>query len=133
LLLGGVTSGISVLNANNATPNIVSGGTYWLGVQNTNSFNVNYGIGVDFRTTNFIDMPLSVASAPGAGAQLQWYGAPDARYQVEWATNLSSPIFWTTNTTVITNLVTDPTSWVFTFDDPGSTNSYTRYYRLIQL
>jgi len=133
LLLGGATNGVSVLDANGTTPNIVRGGIYWLGVQNTNSFNVNYEIGVDFETTNFITMPFSIASATSSGAQLQWYAPSfDARFQVEWATNISPPITWTTNTSIVDSNSLNA-NWMFMFTDPSSTNSLRRFYRLIQL
>lgn len=45
----GNTAGPAILYTNNISwPYIVPGGTYYLGVQNTNSFTVNYGIEVDF-------------------------------------------------------------------------------------
>jgi hypothetical protein len=133
LLLGGVTNGIYVLDANGAMPNIVPGGIYWLGVQNTNSFDINYGFGVDFKTTNFVVMPLFLTTTTGSGAQLQWYPlSSSAQYQVKWTTNLSSPIVWATNADTINSNSWTP-NWTFMFIDSGSTNSHTRFYRLIQL
>ena len=132
LLLGGATNGVSVLKANSAPPNIVPGGIYWLGVQNTNSFNVNYKLGVDFGTTNFIIMPLFLTTTTGSN-EIQWYPSSlDAQYQVEWTTNLSPPIVWTTNADIV-NSSSLTTNWAFSFTDSGSTNSPKRFYRLIQL
>ena len=133
LLLGSTIGGVSILSANGAAPNIVPGRIYWLGVQNMNSFNVNYGLGVDFETTNYITMPFFAVSTPGGGAQLQWYpSSQDARYQVEWTTSLLSPIVWTTNAGIIT-YADLTTNWAFMFTDPDATNSPARFYRLIQL
>jgi subtilisin-like proprotein convertase family protein len=49
LLLAGVTNGSSILSTSSAPTNIVPGAAYYLGVQNTNSFAVTYGIEVDFH------------------------------------------------------------------------------------
>ena len=43
------TNGLSILSTTSVPTNIVPGSTYYLGVQNTNSFTVNYGIEVDFH------------------------------------------------------------------------------------
>ena len=40
---------LSILSTTSAPTNMVPGSTYYLGVQNTNSFAVNYGIEVDFH------------------------------------------------------------------------------------
>ncbi len=53
-LLTAVTNGVAILNTNsintNNLPVLVPGGTYYLGVQNTNNITTNYAIGLDFDT-----------------------------------------------------------------------------------
>jgi subtilisin-like proprotein convertase family protein len=107
-----------------STPPLVLG-TYYIGVQNTNGFAVTTVFDVVFYLP-----PLAISSpaATGIGAKLQWFASPDAQFQVEWATNISPPIVWMTNAETITS-----TDGMFTFTDPGSTNSHARFYRLIQL
>ncbi len=59
-LLSAVTNGVSVISTNiivgTNTPILVPGGTYYLGVQNTNNFTTNYAIGLDFDTTGGIPL-----------------------------------------------------------------------------
>ena len=112
-------------------PYIVPNGIYYLGVQNTNGVTVNYGLEVDFDNAlvPFAGaFSASRAAVAGSGVQLQWIAPPDAQFQVEWATNISPPIVWTTNAGTITS-----TDGIFTFTDHGSTNSHARFYRLLQV
>jgi subtilisin-like proprotein convertase family protein len=124
-LLAAATNGSVVFGANTVPP-LIAGTTYWLGVQNTNNFTVNYAIAVNFHT---VAGPVSISSvlASTNGVQLQWDAPSNEQFQVEWTTNLVSPIDWNTNTTGITY-----TNGVFTFTDPNATNEQ-RFYRLIQL
>jgi subtilisin-like proprotein convertase family protein len=134
LLLGGVTNGVSTLTTNSMPTNIVDGGSYWLAVQNTNSFAVTYGIEVDFDVSggsfhgSHSSFSISGANIKSSGAQLQWAAPSDAEFQVEWATNFSEPMVWMTNADIITS-----SNGTFMFTDPGSTNSPMRFYRLLQL
>ena len=73
-------------------------------------------------------LSISGVSVTSSGAQLQWEAPTDAQFQVEWATNLSQPMVWMTNDVILTS-----TNGTFMFTDPGSTNSPTRFYRLLQL
>jgi subtilisin-like proprotein convertase family protein len=129
------TSGSALLITNgiNGLPLLPPGlyGFYYLGVQNTNSVTVNYGLEVDFdNATGTWPLPLSIFSAAmtRGGAQLQWNASPDEKFQVEWATNFSQPMVWMTNADIITS-----SNGIFMFTDPGSTNSPARFYRLLQL
>jgi hypothetical protein len=49
LMPDAATNGLSILSTTSVPTNIVPGATYYLGVQNTNSFAVTYGIEVDFH------------------------------------------------------------------------------------
>lgn len=55
LLMPGVTSGVSILTTTSAPANIVQGGTYYLGIDNTANNNaVGYALTVDFWLTNAV-------------------------------------------------------------------------------
>ena len=122
----------AILFTNTASwPYIVPYGIYYLGVQNTNSVTVNYGLEVDFdNATGMWPQAFSIsgASVTSSGTRLQWTASPDERFLVEWATNLSLPMIWMTNADVITS-----SNGTFMFTDPGATNSPMRFYRLLQL
>jgi hypothetical protein len=105
-------------------PLLLPGRTYYIGVQNTNSGAVTAVFEVDF---GMITGSFS-ANVTSGGAQLQWTAPSDARFQMEWATNLSQPMVWMTNDAIITS-----SDGTFTFTDPGATNSPMRFYRLLQL
>jgi subtilisin-like proprotein convertase family protein len=115
--------GTSVLSTN-SVPLLLPGRTYYIGVQNTNSGAVTAVFEVDF---GMITGSFS-ANVTSGGAQLQWTAPSDARFQMEWATNLSQPMVWMTNDAIITS-----SDGTFTFTDPGATNSPMRFYRLLQL
>jgi len=137
LLLGDSTGGIDPLGAVGTTPSLPPAPPdrrfYYLGVQNTNSVTASYGLEVDFDDasvpwTSAFSVSSAAAAAASSGVQLQWTAPPGDSFQVEWATNISPPIVWTTNADIITSA-----DGIFTFTDPGSTNSPARFYRLIQL
>ena len=124
LLIANASTGSSFLYWYSVPP-LVLGQTYYIGVQNTNSVAVTSGFRVFFSLSSSV---ISGPTATGIGAKLQWIAPPDAQFQVEWATNISSPIVWMTNAETITS-----TDGMFTFTDPGSTNSHARFYRLLQV
>jgi hypothetical protein len=131
LLLGGV--GSATLSKNSVPPLLSLGNNefYYLGVQNTNSVTVNYGLEVDFddATVPFGSaFSIAAANITSSGARLQWIASPNVKFQMEWATNISPPIIWTTNADIITSA-----DGIFTFTDSDSTNSRTRFYRLLQV
>jgi subtilisin-like proprotein convertase family protein/N-acetylneuraminic acid mutarotase len=128
LLITNTPSGTSVLSTN-SVPLLVPGQTYYIGVQNINSFTVTSVFEVIFDTTIVGGgFRISGANIKSSGAQLQWNASPDAEFQVEWATSLSQPMVWMTNADIITS-----SNGTFMFTDPGATNSPMRFYRLIQL
>jgi subtilisin-like proprotein convertase family protein len=89
LLLGGSTNGTAILYTN-GTPPLVPGSTYYLGVQNTNSFAVtNYTITVDFH---LIPVPIVLTNGqpqtntvPAGGIDYYLVNVP---LNADWATNL---------------------------------------------
>lgn len=148
LLLAGVTNGISILNTTSAPPRIVPGSTYYLGVQNTNSFPVSYGIEVDFHlltSTNTLPqtntVPISSILYTNIGGTngflLTWFAPSNDLFQVQFSDTLV-PVNWITFSNIIsynTNAFTGGTNTQFNFFDDGSAYPFTglRFYRLILL
>ena len=148
LLITNAASGSSVLGTN-GSPHIVDGGTYYLGVQNTNSGPVVYGLSVNFDLTT---APPATNTVPISsiintningtnGFLLVWFAPSNDLFQVQWTPSLL-PTTWTifTNPPVITYDPTyasvNPTNTEFDFFDDGSqTGGFgpTRFYRLILL
>ena len=132
----GGTTGSVLLSTTNATPmqpppNIYQGQTYYLGVQNTNAFTVNYGVEVDFDHGNSAGsgLPAIAIMASESGTTLAWTASPTAQFQVEWTDDLTQP--WTTDPAIITS-----SDGNFTFTDDGSQTAplgASRYYRLVQI
>src|SRR5262249_21496017 len=142
LLITNVPSGSSTLSAS-GSPLLVPGGTYFLGVQNTNNTSVSYGVQVTFHlaappSTNAI--PISSIVHTNSGFLLKWLAPSNDLFQVQWTPTLR-PTNWTTftNPPVITydpTAFTFPTNTLFDFFDDGSqTGGFgpTRFYRLILL
>jgi hypothetical protein len=142
-LLAGVTNGVSILSTISTPTNIVPGGTYYLGVQNTNSFSVNYSVQVDFHltATNSTAQTNTVAISSvvytNGGFLLTWFAPSNALFQVQFTTNLA-PANWITFTNIIgynTNAFTSPTNTQFNFFDNGGQYPFgpSRFYQLILL
>ncbi|MGA3283012.1 MAG: S8 family serine peptidase [Verrucomicrobiota bacterium] len=79
-LLAGATNGLSILSDTSAPTNIVPGGLYWLGVQNTNSFAVTNAIEVDFDLLSGLPTIITLTnripyltSNSGAGSATDYY------------------------------------------------------------
>ena len=128
LLITNTTTGTKVLSTNSVPlPPLMPGQTYYIGVQNTNSVAVTNAFEVDFDVT-VSPFSISAANITSSGARLQWVAPPSDRFKVEWATNISPPIVWTTNANIITS-----GNGTFTFTDSSATNSRARFYRLLQV
>ena len=126
------TNGSAVLSTN-TTPPLVPGSTYYLGVQNTNSFTVNYGIEVDFHLltstntppppppTNTIVITSITATNIGGtnGFLLQWQGPTNFQYEIQWTANLAPPV-WNTVLNPVINVVVTSTNGHYSFFDDGS-------------
>ncbi len=137
-LLAGVTSGISVLSDTSAPTNIVPGGTYWLGVQNTNGSAVTFSLEVNFHLTA-ANISISSITFTNQGATngflLQWFAPTGDVFQVQW-TDILSPANWQffSNFIYYTGPVT-PTNGLFSFFDDGSQTPPglppARFYRIV--
>jgi subtilisin-like proprotein convertase family protein len=146
LLLAGVTNGSSILNTSSAPTNIVPGSTYYLGVNNTNSFAVTYGIEVDFHLVTSTNTPPQTNTIPISsivytniggtnGYLLTWYAPTNDIFQVQFTDSLS-PVNWQNIGSVVTySGPPTPTNGLFTFFDNGVQYPFTglRFYRLILL
>jgi subtilisin-like proprotein convertase family protein len=133
-LLTNSTGGVSILSAGTVPP-LVPGATYYLGVQNTNSFPVNFVLQVNFHLVTFPSTyPISSIIYTNGGFLLTWLAPTNDIFQVQVATNLAPPIVWQTFTNIIT--YTGPpvtTNGVFTFFDNGTQVPLgsIRFYQLI--
>jgi hypothetical protein len=143
LLFGAATNGVTVLDTLSAPTNIVPGTTYYLGINNTNSSSVYYGIEVDFHLASTNNTPPQTNTVPvsdivytNGGFLLTWYAPSNELFQVQWSDSL--PFSWQTFTNIVgydTNYPASGTNATFTFFDDGSQAPFTgsRYYQLILL
>ena len=125
-----------ILSTNTASwPYIITNGTYYLGVQNSNDVAVTYGIEVVFDHGNDSNsiygsaVGFSKVKASSSSVQLSWSAAAGAQYQVQWKTNLAAA--WNT----VTNPATATTNGVATFTDNGAQTAPLgpmRFYRLVR-
>jgi subtilisin-like proprotein convertase family protein len=132
----GGTNGSVVLSAG-TTPPLVPGSTYWIGVQNTNSFAVTYALEVDFHLISwFITGPTITYTNIGGtnGYLLQWQGPLNFQYEIQWTTNLLPPVVWHTVLNPVINVVVTTTNGHFSFFDDGSLTggwSPLKFYRIL--
>ena len=146
LLFAGATNGLAILSPTSAPTNIVPGATYYLGVQNTNSSTVFYGIEVDFHLTPLVVSPVTFTSiiytniAGTNGFLLTWFAPSNDLFQVQWAPSL--PPVWTTFTNPPSvsfnpNFPASATNAQFNFFDDasqtGGSFGTNRFYRLLLL
>ena len=140
LLFAAATNGISILSTTSAPPKIIPGATYYLGVQNTNSSTVLYGIEVDFHLVLSATNSFSIVYTNIAGTNgflLTWFAPSNDLFQVQWSPSL--PPVWTTFplppfVTFNTNFPASAVSAQFNFFDDGSqTGGFgtNRFYRLL--
>ena len=133
-----------VLTPSSTPTNIVPGRTYYLGVQNTNNFSVNYGIEVTFHLIPVVSVPISSIIYTNIGGfngfLLTWFAPSNDLFQVQFTTNLA-PANWITFTnppvvTYNTNSPVGPTNAQFNFFDDGTQAGGfgpSRFYRLLLL
>ncbi|MGH7950631.1 MAG: LamG-like jellyroll fold domain-containing protein [Limisphaerales bacterium] len=140
ILLPNAMSGMSVLTTNSAPTNIVPGGIYFLGVQNTNSVAVTYDLEVNFgfiSSTNAATNAIFISSIiyTNGGFLLTWFAPTSDVFQAQETASLTPPISWNTFSNIITYASLTPTNGMFTFFDNGSQFPFgpMRYYRLLLL
>ncbi|HEX3624086.1 MAG TPA: LamG-like jellyroll fold domain-containing protein [Verrucomicrobiae bacterium] len=141
VLMSNVRNGTSILytNISTAPTNLVPGGIYYLGVQNTNSFDVTYSLEVIFGypplPPNF-HVSIVYTNISGVnGFLLTWFAPTNDDFQVQETPGLSAPA-WNTFTNIITyNGPVTSTNGLFSFFDNGAEYPFgpTRFYRLLLL
>jgi subtilisin-like proprotein convertase family protein len=136
LLLSG-TNGVATLDVTSSPTNIVPGATYYLGIQNTNNFTVNYALQVDFHFTTPPPVNIGNIVYTNGGFLLTWFAPSNLLFQVQFTTNLA-PANWLTFTNIIsynTNFPASATNAQFNFFDDGVLYPFgpTRFYRLLLL
>jgi hypothetical protein len=143
LLVANSTSGTSVVSAA-TSPKLIPGTTYYLGIQNTNTFTVGYYVEVDFHllgsssATNTVPISGIIHTNINGtnGFLVIWFAPSNDLFQVQWTPSLS-PASWSTFTNIVsydTNVFTSPTNTQFDFFDDGSQTSGfgpMRFYRLL--
>jgi subtilisin-like proprotein convertase family protein len=141
VLLSNEKSGTSVLftNAATAPTNLVPGGVYYLGVQNTNNFDVTYAVEVNFGYPPPIPVThvsIIVTNISGVnGYLLTWFAPTNDYFQVQQTSNADSPV-WNTFTNIISyNGPVTSTNGMFSFFDNGAEYPFgpMRFYRLLLL
>jgi hypothetical protein len=138
LLITNATSGTNVLGTNTVPP-LIPGLTYFLGVQNTNTTNVSFGLEVDFH---FLSPPSVIsgltltATNNGVtnGFLLTWSGPTNYQYAIQWTTNLMPPATWNTVLNPVINVTFTPTNGHYSWFDDGSLSGGwppAKFYRVV--
>ena len=127
LLMLSQASGVSILGTNTTPTNIIPGGTYYIGLDNTGAAAVTYNFVVDFAlvqppATNgvFISSVVYTHNGSTNGFLLSWYAPTNEAFEVQESSSLQ-PVMWNTFSNIVT--YTGPltsTNGLFTFFDNGS-------------
>jgi alpha-tubulin suppressor-like RCC1 family protein len=87
-LMSDATNGISVLGTNTAPTNIVQGGVYYIGIQNTNSVTIGFAFEVNFAVVYTVGAPyaatLPATMVTARSAQLNGLATPNASPAFAW-------------------------------------------------
>ncbi len=139
-LLTNSTGGISVLGTA-TTPALLPGGTYYLGVQNSNNTPVNFAVQVNFHLlTGLSTVPFTTSiTATNTGYMLSWFAPSNNLFQVQWTPSLGAAWQTFANPTYLGYNPSYPASGTnaqFTLFDNGSQTggslSPNRFYRLAE-
>jgi subtilisin-like proprotein convertase family protein len=137
-LLPNTTNDFSVLTTNSSPTNIVPGGIYFLGVENTNSVSVGYALEVNFllaAPSGGTSIFISSIIYTNGGFLLTWFAPTNDVFQVQWENQLV-PANWQffTNFVYYTGPLT-LTNGLFSFFDDGSQTPPgrppIRFYRIV--
>ena len=132
-LLSGQTSG-SVLLGTNGHPDIVPGGTYFIGIQNPGGVTVQYGFRVDFHLLGFSGLGPFAFTEPatlvtGPSAQLNGMATPNGFPATAWFEWGSSRAYGATTPSVS---VGAGSNVVFVTDNiTGLVTNFAFHYRLV--
>jgi hypothetical protein len=137
-LMSSQTNGISILGTSTAPTNIIPGGIYYLGVQNTNSVAVNYALEVNFglsTPSSAVHVGITYTNISGRnGFLLTWFAPSNDTFQVQETPSIMPPVVWNTFSNIITDVGSPtPSIGLFSFFDNGSQYPLgaARYYRLL--
>jgi len=134
-LLTNSTIGSQVITPGSAPP-LVPGGRYFLGVQNTNNFAVNYEVNVTFHLVPLPIFSIVQTNLAGTnGFQITWFAPTNYQFHLQW-TPLLAPAAWKNFNGVISDVSLQPGNGQFQyFDDGSQTGGFgaTRFYRLLLL
>jgi hypothetical protein len=138
-LLTNSTGGSSVITTT-STPQLVPGSTYFLGVQNNNSFGVTNAVDVKFHLVPVQPFSLfSIVQTNLAGTNgwlLTWFAPTNYQFHLEWSPALA-PAHWSNFNGVISFMsFINATNSKFQYFDDGSQSGpfgTTRFYRLLLL
>jgi alpha-tubulin suppressor-like RCC1 family protein/subtilisin-like proprotein convertase family protein len=87
-LMSDVTNGTSILSTNTAPTNIVQGGVYYIGIQNTNTVTIGFAFEVNFGLVFTVGAPyattLPATHVTGTAAQLNGLATPNASPAFGW-------------------------------------------------
>jgi subtilisin-like proprotein convertase family protein len=141
MLMNGQTNGISILSTTSMPTNIVPGGSYYLGVQNTGGSPVTFVIEVDFHYLPPPPPPAIIITSITAtniggtnGFLLQWQGPTNYQYEIQWTTDLLPVIVWNTVLDPFINVVVTSTNGHYSWLDDGSLTggpALTKFYRIL--
>ncbi len=133
-LLTSQTSGLAVISTA-STPRLVPGGTYYLGVQNLNSFAVTNAVEVSFQLSFALFSVVPTNNAAGSnGFLVTWFAATNDQFHLQWTRSLA-PRTWTNFNGVISDAVLGMNGQFQYFDDGSQSGPFglTRFYRLLLL
>ena len=95
-LIGNTNSSGTAYLSNGGSPRLVDGATYYLGVQNTNTFSVSYAIEVGFHfiiggsSTNTTPVSIIHTNMSGTnGFLLIWFAPSNDLFNVQWTPSLA--------------------------------------------
>jgi subtilisin-like proprotein convertase family protein len=126
VLMNGQTNGLSILSTTSVPTNIVPGGTYYLGVQNTSGSPVTFVIEVNFHylpppSPPAITITSIIFTNIGGtnGFLLQWQGPTNFQYEIQWKASLGS-VVWNPVLNPVINVVVTSTNGHYSFFDNGT-------------
>jgi subtilisin-like proprotein convertase family protein len=138
LLIFNTMGGVSILGTNTTPTNIVQGGTYYIGLDNSAGVTaVTYNFTVDFALAQPppVSYPLNSIVYTNGGFLLSWYAPTNDIFQV-LKTDGFNPVNWLAFSNIVTySGPPTPTNGLFTFFDNGSEYPFTgmRIYQVLLL
>jgi len=139
-LLTNSIAGASLFSAT-SSPQLLPGGTYYLGVQNTNATPVNYAVQVNFQLLSGAPAVVFRAGiqATNNGYLLSWFAPSNNLFQVQWTPSLTvpwqtlaSPAYLGYNPSYPASGTNAQFTWFDNGAQTGGSLSPNRFYRLVE-